>query len=140
LTYAEGLRGLLPPMYAAGLVDLVRRHPGLRQSETVAATNPMEAEKHFADGLNFYFDRDYVSAEKAFQSAVANDSQDARYYYYLGLTRLALNERGRALADLDQGGMLEALNKPAPAVVSASLERVQGPVRQLVNEIRNKPR
>jgi TolA-binding protein len=111
-----------------------------QRSESVNAVNPLEAEKFYADGLNFYFDRDYAAAERAFATAVENDSQDARYYYFLGLARLALNDRRRALEDLDQGAMLEAMNKPAPAVVSAALERVQGPVRRVLNDARNRPR
>jgi tetratricopeptide (TPR) repeat protein len=140
MTYVEGLRALLPPAYAAGLADLVRNHPGLRRAESLAGPNPVEAEKHYAAGLNFYFDRDYAAAEKELLAAVDNDSQDARYYYYLALARLALNRRRQALEDLDQGATLEAMNKPAPAVVSAALERVQGPVRRLVNDVRTRPR
>jgi hypothetical protein len=140
-TYVEGLRAFLPPAYAAGLADLVRSLPQVRRSEGVAgAANPLEAEKHYAAGLNFYFDRDYAAAEKEFLAAVDNDSQDARYFYYLALARLALNQRQGAQEALDQGAVLEAMNRPAPAVVSAALERVQGSMRRIVNDARTKPR
>ena len=99
----------------------------------------MEAEKHFAAGLNFYFDSDYANAEKSFLLTVENDSQDARYFYFLGLSPLAQNRRRDAAEDFDQGAQLERLNRPAPAAVSESLERIQGPTRRIVNEVRYRP-
>lgn len=139
ITYAEGLRRHLPPAYSAGLLDIVRRHPRLQRPDTLAIPNPLEAEKAYAAGLNFYFDRDYASAEKAFTTAVENDSQDARYFYFLGLSRLAQNKRD-AYEDLDQGAILERQGRPSPAAVSAALERIQGPLRRTVNDVRNRPR
>jgi hypothetical protein len=138
-TYVEGLRPVAPD-YAAGLADLLRRDPRMKRSEGVVAANPLEAEKYYAAGLNFYFDREYTAAERSFQLAVQNDSQDARYFYFLGLARLALGQREQALADLDQGGLLESMNKPSAAAVSDALERVQGPMRRMVNDARSKPR
>jgi TolA-binding protein len=102
------------------------------------APDPLAAEKHYAAGLNFYFARNYRSAEKEFLAAVENDGQDARFYYYLGLSRLLQNKRGAA-KDFEQGAVLEARGRPAPAAVSASLERVQGPARRRVNEARTRP-
>jgi hypothetical protein len=139
LTYVDGLRRFLPPNYAAGLLDLVSNHPRLKRPDVLTVPNPLEAEKHYAAGLNFYFDRDYPAAEKSFATAVENDGQDARYYYYLALARLAQNKR-EAYEDLDQGALLEAQNRPPAAVVSSALERIQGPVRRIVNEARTKPR
>jgi tetratricopeptide (TPR) repeat protein len=139
----DGVREFLPPAYAAGLAELVRNQPlpqGQRRPEGPPVASSAEAEKSYAEGLNFYFDRDYAAAVKSFQSAVDNDSQDARYYYFLGLARLGLNQRRQALEDLDQGAQLEAMNRPAPPVVSAALERIQGPLRRVVNDVRSRPR
>jgi hypothetical protein len=137
ITYVDGLRRLLPPEYAAGLAELVRNHPRLRRPDGTGTVNPLEASKHYAAGLNFYFDGDYGSAERAFAEAVDNDPNDARYYYFLGLSRLALGKpEGRE--DLDQGGALEQQGRPPSPVISAALERVQGRLRRVVNEARDR--
>ncbi|HWG47537.1 MAG TPA: hypothetical protein VN688_32540, partial [Gemmataceae bacterium] len=138
-TYIEGIRPLLPREYGNGLLYLIVNHPRLKRPDSLRIPNPAEAEKHFAAGLNFYFDRDYANAEREFLLTVENDAQDARYFYFLGLSRLLQNRRRDAYADFDEGAMLERLNRPAPAAVSESLERIQGPTRRIVNEIRNRP-
>jgi tetratricopeptide (TPR) repeat protein len=137
--YIQGIRPMLPREYANGLLYLIRNHPRLKRPDSLLIPNPLEAEKHFAAGLNFYFDGDYVNAEKSFLLTVENDSQDARYFYFLGLSRLAQNRRRDAAADFDEGAQLERLNRPAPAAVSESLERIQGPTRRIVNEYRYRP-
>jgi tetratricopeptide (TPR) repeat protein len=140
-TYVEGLRGHLPPEHVAGLLDLVLAHPGMKRTEfTAAAPNPLEAEKHYAAGLNFFFDNDYPAAEKEFLAAVADDASDARYYYFLGLARFEQGNQRAAMQDLEQGSRLEAMNRPASAAVSEALERIQGPVRQILNDVRKRPR
>ncbi|HTU91954.1 MAG TPA: hypothetical protein VMF69_17865 [Gemmataceae bacterium] len=113
--------------------------PPLNRPDSPRTLNPIEAEKHFAAGLNFYFDRDYANAEKEFLLTIENDSQDARFFYFLGLSRLAQNHRRDAFADFTQGVVLERLNRPSPAAVSESLERIQGPTRRLVNGFREMP-
>jgi hypothetical protein len=102
------------------------------------AINPLDAEKHYALGLNFYFDRDYVNAEKEFLLTIENDSQDARFFYFLGLSRLAQNRRRDAFADFTQGTALERMNRPSPAAVDDALERVQGPTRLILNGFRER--
>jgi hypothetical protein len=138
-SYVEGLRPFMPREYSNGLVYLILNHPRLKRPDSLRIANPMEAEKHFAAGLNFYFERDYANAEKEFVAAVENDGNDARYFYFLGLSRLAQNKRRDARDDFDQGATLERLNRPAPAAVSESLERIQGPTRRIVNDIRYRP-
>jgi hypothetical protein len=139
LTYVEGLRSHLPPRYAGGLLELVRNHPRLKRPDTLRVPNPFDAERNYAAGLNYYFARDYPAAEKSFAAAVENDSQDARYFYFLGLAKLAQNKRD-AYDDLDQGAVLESQNRPPAATVSVALERIQGPLRRVINDARTKPR
>jgi len=138
-TYVEGVRALLPREYGDGLAYLIRNDPRLKRPDSLRTPNPLEAEKHFAAGLNFYFDRDYLNAEKEFLLTIENDSQDARFFYFLGLSRLAQNRRRDAYADFGQGALLEQLNRPSSAAVSEALERVQGPTRLLVNAFRQNP-
>jgi hypothetical protein len=138
-TYVEGIRPMLPREYGNGLMYLVLNHPRLRRPDSLRIPNPQEAEHHFDEGLNFYFDREYGKAEKSFTLAIENDGRDARYFYYLGLSKLCQNRRRDAQDDFDQGALLEHLNRPAPAAVSESLERVQGPMRRILNDYRERP-
>lgn len=137
--YVEGIRPMLPREYGNGLVYLLDNDPRLKRPDSLRTANPLDAEKHFAAGLNLYFDADYSNAEKEFLLAVENDGQDARYFYFLGLSRLARNHRRDAYADFNAGVRLERLNRPSPAAVSESLERIQGPTRLIVNGFRETP-
>ncbi|HTU19107.1 MAG TPA: hypothetical protein VMG10_13685 [Gemmataceae bacterium] len=138
-TYVDGIWRMLPREYGDGLLELLRNDPRLRRPDILRIPNPLEAERYFAAGLGFYFARDYANAEQAFLRTVENDSQDARYFYFLGLSKLAQNRRRDARADFEQGAMLERVNRPSPAAVSESLERIQGPTRRIVNEFRQRP-
>jgi tetratricopeptide (TPR) repeat protein len=138
-TYVAGIRPFMPREYGNGLEHLVLNHPRLKRPDSLRTPNPFEAERHFAAGLNFYFDRDYSKAEKEFLLTVENDSHDARYFYFLGLSRLGQNKRPDAYADFEEGATLERQNRPSSAAVSESLERIQGPLRRIVNEVRTRP-
>ncbi len=140
LLYTNGLRdkGLLAPAYANALIDLINTHPALKRPESVTVPEPVEGEKSYAAGVNFFFAHRYADAEKAFLSAVENDNSDARYYYFLGLSRLLQHKR-EAIEDFDQAARLERLGRPSRAAVSNALERVQGPMRRFLNEIRTRP-
>jgi tetratricopeptide (TPR) repeat protein len=140
LVYTAGLREnrLLAPAYANALLDLINNHPMLKRPESLAIPEPAVGEKHYAAGLNFFFGRNYADAEKEFLSAIENDNGDARYYYFLGLSRLAQGKRAAA-EDFDQAARLERLGRPDRATVSRALERVQGPLRRVLNEIRSRP-
>jgi tetratricopeptide (TPR) repeat protein len=137
--YVEGLRPFLSPEHAAGLLAIINGHPNLRRPTVMTVPDPMEAEKHYAAGLNWYNDREYAKAEKEFFTAVEQDSQDARYFYYLGLSQLMQGDRD-AFENFEQGARLEQQDRPPRAAVSAALERVQGPARLQLNNVRDRPR
>ena len=111
-TYAEGCRSILDAEHAAGLMRLVQGHPALHQPTIMTLADPLEAEKHYAAGLRWYYDGQYGKAEKEFFTAVEQDGQDARYYYFLGLARLMQGDRDSA-EDFEQGARLERQNRPA---------------------------
>lgn len=138
--YTAGLRdnGLLAPEHANTLLELLQGHPVLRRPESKEQPDPLRGERHYASGLNQFFAGQYARAEKEFLSAVENDKNDARYHYYLGLTRLAQGKR-EAHEDFDQGARLERQGRPDTTAVSAALERVQGPMRKLLNAARTRP-
>ena len=99
--------------------------------------DPAEAERHFANGLRHYYARRYADAEKEFLEATRKHNQDARYLYFLGLSRLQQSgKRDDALEDFRLGAMLESESKPPRLVVNESLERIQGPERQTLNRAR----
>jgi hypothetical protein len=116
-------KGVEPP-------PVVRRPPSTEQP------NPLLAEAHYAAGLRAYFGGRFADAEADFDAAVQCDRKDARYFYFLGLSRLALGEAREANADFEEGARLERDNLPARKVVSTALERIQGAPRQALNRFR----
>jgi tetratricopeptide (TPR) repeat protein len=138
--YIDGLaaQGLLAPGHANNLRSLLEGNPSLRRPDTRTPADPFQAEKAYGAGLNAYFGKKYVEAEREFASAVENDNGDARYFYFLGLARLARGDRA-AYEDFDQGAALERMGRPDRAAVSRALERVQGDVRRVLNRIRSRP-
>src|SRR5262249_26998648 len=106
VTYVDGLRPYMPRNFADGLLRVIRNHPARGRPESLLVPNPLEADKHYAAGLNFFFARDYANAEKDFLLAVENDNQDARYFYFLGLSRLMQGKRREAYEDFDMGSRL----------------------------------
>jgi hypothetical protein len=135
LIYAEGLKPHLRPDYYEGLMNILQNHPQVRRPPSLNPPNPFEAESEYARGLRFYFACDYGRAEKHFRAATEYDNQDARYFYFLGLSKL-MQGNADASEDFEQGARLEKQNKPASPTVSISLERVQGPARKVLNEAR----
>ena len=137
-SYVDGIRPYISQERAAVLTAIVQGHPALKRPTLLTVADPLEAEKHYAAGLQWWNDREYDQAEKEFFTAVEHDGQDARYYYYLGLSRLLQGDRN-AFEDFEQGARLERQNRPARAAVSAALERVQGEPRDRLNAIRDRP-
>lgn len=135
--FVEGMK-VLCPEYGPRLAVLVADHPAFKRPDAIRPPDPLRAEGFFGRGLRLYFERRYDEAEKEFFEAVRFSDQDARYLYFLGLTRLAQGKRDLALEDFRLGARLEALEKPARAAVSFSLERVQGPHRRLLNQFRDR--
>ncbi len=135
MTYANGLKPYLRAEYHAGLMDLLQKHPAIRRPASLEVANPFEAATQYGQGLRYYFARDYVEAEKHLKAATEFDNLDARYFYFLGLSRL-MQGKADAAEDFVQGARLEKDNRPSSKDVSISLERVQGPARRVLNEAR----
>jgi tetratricopeptide (TPR) repeat protein len=135
-TYVEGLRPHLRGEDTDALLDIIDRHPALKLPDSLKTPNPSAAGQHYSTGLRLFFERKYPDAEKEFTSAVENDSLDARFFYFLGLTRLMLDHRDAAITDFEQAANLERQHRPDKATVNGALERVQGPPRQEMNRYR----
>jgi hypothetical protein len=100
------------------------------------AGNPLHAESAYVDGVRQFWAGAYAQAEERFLEAIRNDGRDARYHYYLGLCRWAQGKRAAARRDFERGAELERQDRPARAAVNAALERIQGNLRQEVDQFR----
>ncbi len=135
MSYAEGLKGHMRADYYEGLMNLLRNHPQIRRPESLNQPNPGEADIQYGRGLRYYFSRDYRQAEQHFKAATEYFSQDARFFYFLGLSRLKQG-KVEAAEDFEVGAKLERQNMPHSQAVSIALERVQGRERKVLNEAR----
>ncbi|MBL8799862.1 MAG: hypothetical protein JNM56_38630 [Planctomycetia bacterium] len=134
--YSEGLRYLIRPEYADGLLGIVNNHPAFNLPDPLRQPDVLRSERHFGAGLRAYFAGNYSVAEKELLEAYRNNGQDARILYYLGLSRLPLGKRQSAVVNWQMGAILEQQSKPSPAAVNSSLERIQGSLRQSLNSYR----
>ncbi|XP_053557471.1 SKI3 subunit of superkiller complex protein isoform X2 [Bombina bombina] len=57
--------------------------------------NPMLAETNFLEGQLHYIEKNYGEAEKSFQSAIEKKPENAKFYFYLGLTYWFMSEETR---------------------------------------------
>lgn len=135
-TYAEGLRPSIRRDYSDGLLEIIRRHPALKRQDSLDNPDPQVANGYYISALSFYTAHKYADAERKFTTAIKYNNLDARYFYYLGLTRLALDKPEDAKADFEQGAQLERNDSPGRPNVNAALERVQGPVRRTLDHFR----
>ncbi len=85
-------------------------------------------------GVHQYFSDEYQAAYETLARAKLIDPNDPRPYYFRGLAAYQLGFDGRL--DFEVGARVEARVAGAAALVSRSLERVQGPLRLLLEEIR----
>jgi hypothetical protein len=139
--YAKGLQLAFPGAPTKDLLKLVEDHPAFQVGERAGPPNSFLAERHFGRGLHLFWQAQYPAAEEEFRKAVTYFDQDARYQYYLGLARLQQNSKAKQEAarfNFEQGSRLEAENHPGPVMVNASLERLQGQLRQYLDEYRQR--
>ena len=124
---------------------LIHDHPAFQQPDVAGTPNPLMAERHFGEGIHLYWSKQYPQAEEHFRQAVKYYDKDARFQYYLGLSQLQQKtrlKRDAAIYSFEQGARLEAklasVNPDAVREVNASLERIQGELRQHLNSYRYK--
>jgi tetratricopeptide (TPR) repeat protein len=89
----------------------------------------------YGTGVELYFAGRYVAAEAALDRATKADPNDARYWYFLGLSRWMQGKK-EAEEAFKKGAEAEARGQPNRRVVTAALERVQGPARQVLASYR----
>lgn len=139
--YMKGMEMLFPGMASKEMAKLLEEHPAFQQPDAARAPSAYLAEVHFGKGLHLYWSRQYPEAEAHFKQALGFFGQDARYQYFMGLAQYAQKsqvKRDAAFFSFEQGARLEANNRPPVSEINASLERIQGDHRQLINGFRSK--
>ena len=133
------------------IYDLIDSHPAFQQLDSSGVANPIVTERcegvaSFESGDDPSPTRRKIGAEGQFLQAIRLYDKDARYQYYLGFAMLQQKNRDKraaALIAFEQGARLEAAavqsNPFAIREINQSLERVQGEMRQLLNEYRYRP-
>jgi hypothetical protein len=104
----------------------------LSSAELLARDRAAQA---YGRGVDFYFTNQFIAAEASFALAASLDQHDARYWYFLGLSRTMLG-RADAEASFRKGADQERRSQPSSQAIDDSLERVQGSVRQTLSGYR----
>ncbi|HEV3146140.1 MAG TPA: tetratricopeptide repeat protein, partial [Gemmataceae bacterium] len=132
------LKALAPEEYGDNWAALVREHPGLREDLvlSIAKADPVAAERLFGTGMRLYFAHQFSAAETQLLEAIKNNPNDARYYYFLGLSRVPQGKTDEAEKVLWRAVALERQGMPDTDAVNTYLERVQGPERNWINRVR----
>jgi hypothetical protein len=139
--FVKGLELVNPGIATKDLAKIIETHPAFGQPDVAVQANPMQAERSFSKGLEFFWAKKYPQAEDEFKKAVSAYDQDARYRYFLGLSRYLQNtneKKAQAEFDFEQGVRLEAARKPGAREINSSLERIQGEVRRVLSGYREK--
>ena len=139
--FVKGLELLYPGTATQDLSKIIESHPAFSQVDVAVQINPVQAERHFGKGLEYFWNKNYTEAEEQFKTAVSLFDQDARYRYFLGLARYLQNtpqKKTQAGFDFEQGAHLEGARQPSTREINASLERIQGQLRRVLNSYREK--
>lgn len=117
---AEQFRGQIAAVRAGVIVPL---------SEPERATADLANTSYLA-GVEAFFAGRNSDAETSLAKAVAANGTDARYWYFLGLSKWSQGRTTEADADFKKGAEWESRAKPGRRQVGLALERVQGNARQ----------
>ena len=90
----------------------------------------------FGKGVHAYYEGRFQDADSFFTQAIGKGTIDPRPYYFRGLTRVHLGQTDLAADDLRIGAEAEASPRGRAFDIGTSLERVQGPARIKLEQIR----
>jgi tetratricopeptide (TPR) repeat protein len=120
-------------VYAESLAAVRReRSPRTVARPSVKGKTAGEPLTYFWHGYGLYWQRDYQKALEFLDTALDLDREDARIWYYKGLSELALGNEAAAREAIDRGADLQHQKKPNALQIGSALERVQGPQRALI--------
>jgi hypothetical protein len=94
-----------------------------------------DVDSMFDRGYLLYWDGHYSEALAWLRGATAQPEADARAWYYRGLAELNLGDQASASASFDRAARLQAAGMPSSREVSLALVRLQGPLRQQLNQV-----
>ena len=104
---------------------------GFAQAQSRSSNNA------YGNGVHLYFSGRHQEAINAFNTAIGENSQDARAYFFRGLAQMGSGNSAAADADFQQGAYVEASGRKGRSkYVSRSLERVQGGMRMKIEDAR----
>ena len=89
----------------------------------------------YAEAVTAYFGKDYNAADSVLTGLIEDSTGDPRAYYMRGLSRYASGNLDAADIDFEAGARLE-YSGLVRVNVPRSLERIQGPVRRVLEKFR----
>ncbi len=113
----------------------------VRAGVIVPLSEPEQASADLANtsylaGVEAYFAGRNSDAETSLAKAVAASGTDARYWYFLGLSKWGQGRTAEADVDFKKGAEWESRAKPGRRQIGLALERVQGNARQALEVYR----
>jgi len=123
-------------------IEQLRKQVTDARSGAIVPLSPPEivaierAENTFGTGLELYFAGRYTDAEKIFKSITTTAPNDARVWYFLGLSQWMQGNPTAAEPSFKKGADLETRGQPGVRAITAALERVQGTARQALAKYR----
>jgi hypothetical protein len=121
-----------------GICFLVAAAGATATAQTPVAA-PTSASALYERGVQAYFAGRSSEAEGYLSQALASNSDDPRYYYFRALSLLRLGRSNEARGDMMLGAEVEA-RAGARFAVGASLERIQGAQRLILEQFRQRAR
>jgi tetratricopeptide (TPR) repeat protein len=113
--------------------------PQVTTSAKISPPDISVAEKYYSTGLTHFWTGDYAAAEKDFATAIRFYKDDARFFYYFGLSCWQEGKRTEASEAFQKGNVLELQSRPSSTMINATFERVQGAARKALDQERERP-
>ncbi len=113
---------------------------GLSWNTLARAASPPELAATYGRGVHAFFAHQSKSAEQHFSQVIQSGSTDPRVYYFRAMTRLRSGRQHEAEEDMRIGAAYEARNPGVRHAIGKALERVQGPHRRLLEQVRRQAR
>lgn len=104
------------------------------------AENSTELMATYGRGVHAYFNGRVHEADRLLTEVIHGGSTDPRAYYFRAMARLRAGRQYEAESDMLVGAAFEARNPGFGSTISRALERVQGPNRRKLEDIRRRAR